>query len=753
MIQKYVLLCTLILFGKGLLASNDPETKSASLKAGSFCYEKEIFSLHITSDVDQDNPSLAKLYQDALTRKTHLDALLQHVQESKLNPIKNKKLIEHTNYRHTILKQNNFEDRPQDLRAINLLSSEYMVERDLVDYFLQALGHFIQTQPTKKQFQELYQQVVYTCRRNLSSLQAHVFHALAYTYPKFYWLGSDNNSQYKDANFKDYLNHEDQVYANFLNQFPNGANTDDLDTVAITKIARYGIRPHVTFTNPDIITELNSLFFYLNIERALLNACPDLIFKPEEYKFEKNVTSQNNKFVFSRISAHHRQGPFYALMQNSHTDKKKLATYLRMKDRLLETTCKNPAQEPIDFFLTKLFPEIRRVEGPAKTGSTSTQNTQPINGKKNKKKPNKILNIEPQNQEDKKGLPIHLANLLIQEELPQEDHFQDTSQALQEIETLIASQDTQKPTYAFIASSPAAQPTPLFEIAPYKSKMHIDHYTYKRCISTTENGSYSFCGMIFDMPHIFFDVRTLREIKKLTNHYPKDSHLQNLASYRLRFHFRHENGSLDMMDFVSSDQYLSGGRSLNADYRHQHHIKTALHDYLTPVQAQAYLKDKKSTKRDSLLNVLSNQLNECAVQGPWHYNCADSEALMVIDLQEKIPTMLQTLASQPGEKITLLGAVLGVSSYHHLCWRCRNLVQGWQWGLGDTITHWKNSYQLPVTLSGDFSTIVFGFGEVSPQSHEFYPPRPTKKATVLGTSDIDAKRHKLKIVSVKKNIF
>ena len=277
----------------------------------------------------------------------------------------------------------------------------------------------------------------------------------------------------------------------------------------------------------------------------------------------------------------------------------------------------------------------------------------------------------------------------------------------------------------------------------------MDDYTYKRCTSTAPNGSYLFSGQVFEMPGMHFDVNTLREIKKITHHDPERASLQNLASYQLRFHFQHEDGSHDLVDFVSPYQYLSGGRRLGSQYRQEHHIKMAFHDYFTPAQAKISLTEKQEENREFLLNILSAQVNEHVVQGPWHHNCVDSEALMLIDIQKEMPTILQKMAPAMGEKITLLGAVLGASSYHDPCWRCRNLFQGWQWGLRDTITHWKDAYHLPITLSPDFSTIVFGFGEVAPQSVDFFPPRASVQTT-LGTSNVDAKRHKLTIVSLKK---
>ena len=740
MIKKFLFLVSFILVNDALIASNAPEAGEAPVKTQTFAYEKEIFSLHMTSNVDQDTPSLAGLYQDALARKTHLDALFNHVRANKFNKVKNNALIEHVNYRHKILSNFGFSDRPQDLRIIHLLKIEYVVERDLVDCFLQILERFAQTPPSQKQIQEFYQQVAYACRMNLSSLQANLFHELAYTYPKFYWLGQDGESQYQDGDFTAYHNDEDRAYADLLKQFPNGANTETLDTIAITKIARHGMHPLVTFTKPDIILELNSLFFYLNIERALLSACPDLVFNPADYAFRKDLVSQNNTFALSRIADYHRQGTFYALMKATKPVERQFPTYLKMKDRLLESTLNNRAQEPIDFFLNKLFPvePIKKIQTPRAIKSKPAQTNPP---KSTNTRPKKLVQAEEEITGTKAPKGIDLLDLRSLQDAFHEDDYLATPEELEEIDNLIE---------MAASSTPTATPTVL-SITPYRPRVHVDSYAYKRCVSTSTNGSYLFMDQPFSMIGSFFEVDTLRQIKFLTHHEPDNLNIQNLSSYQLRFHFQHEDGKHNFVDFTSKHQYLSGGRRMDAANRHAYRLKMAFHDYLTPVQAKSYLLKEKIEKRPFLLSNLSNQLNECAVQGPWHHNCADSEALMILDLQKQMPAFLKEFAPSTGEKITLLGAVLGASSYHDVCWRCRNLFQGWQWGLDDTITHWKDAYHLPITLSPDFSTIVFGFGEVAPQAHNFFPSKPSTQMTILGTSKTQPKeRHKLKIVSLNK---
>lgn len=341
--KKIVILLSCLLSACNVLGSNEPEAASNAVKSQSFIYKNEVFSLHITSDVDQETPSLAGLYQDALARKTHLDSLFDHVKNAKFDKSKNKEIFNHTDYMNKLLCSAGHSDRSQYLRMIHILQAEYMPERDLVDYFLQALERFAQTPPSQAQIQELYKQAVYTCRMNLSSIQTGLFGYLSYTYPQAFWI--QGNSMFQDKDFTSYHTDEDRFYASIRDQYSREIGKPTfLNTVDIANIARYCMRSPVAFTNPNLVFEFNSLFFYLNIERALLSACPDLVFDPSDYAFQKEPELQNRTFALSRIADYHRKGAFYVLMQNPRPSEKQFPPYLRIKDRLLDLTLNNKAR-------------------------------------------------------------------------------------------------------------------------------------------------------------------------------------------------------------------------------------------------------------------------------------------------------------------------------------------------------------------------------------------------------------------------
>ncbi|MBA4119036.1 MAG: hypothetical protein C0514_09130, partial [Candidatus Puniceispirillum sp.] len=98
------------------------------------------------------------------------------------------------------------------------------------------------------------------------------------------------------------------------------------------------------------------------------------------------------------------------------------------------------------------------------------------------------------------------------------------------------------------------------------------------------------------------------------------------------------------------------------------------------------------------------------------------------------------------------GVVLGVSTYRDPCWRCRNLLQGWQWGLENALTVVVQERALPVTVARDLPTLVYGFGEIKPNSHDFCPPQVTSEETVLAPAtrhQDPGNTHKLRLVSMR----
>ena len=715
-------------------ASPSSSSHPSSSDAGAFEFKRFICERYAASNIDEDMPSLAQLYQDAVARKAHLDGFFEFVKTQGLAKTTNgpmKGLVDY--FQKLRVRTAATAKMPSDLLAMALIKTDFAVERDLMTYYVKALEK-LAANPTQEHIEELYAQTVYTTRLNLQSLGDRAFGELANKYPAVFDMKMLDGRLTKSMSGKAFssikasLTPEDKAYVDFITLLGKPNTTlHTHDTVTITKHLRELLRLP-TLTSQAAIFDINSLSFYLNVERALLAACDTLQFEPEKYGFHKDPDVQTKLFALSALMNYHQKGLLHGIVSKDVAPKE-MQLLKRNKDKLLGAILTDEAKGPIADMLARL--------GVAH-GSPS---------KKTPKKPAK----------PKKG-PRHTALKKIEPTLfetpaspllfERDEIDVDTDPVLDIEEDQVAALSQESQGEALPASSTWI---PLTRLIP-----HLDDYAYERNVAWTPHtnrATYIFNGAPFDMQGRFFDIGQLQRIKELTHHKPDSPKLPNLASGHLRLHYR-VGEEAGVRDFIPNALYLSGGRRFPFEdtYHVDAHIKNAYHNVLTPSQQRTFRRTHDTEERWSLLSKhMTQQLNERVAQGPWGVNCADSEGNLLLDLDASLPLYLRELSEAAPGPLRIEGVVLGVSTYRDPCWRCRNLLQGWQRGFENALGVTIQTQNLPITLAPDLPTLVFGFGEIAPESRDFFQPRTLFEDVRLeaATEGTDPRQtHKLRLVKM-----
>ncbi|MCA0369859.1 MAG: hypothetical protein LCH26_01990 [Proteobacteria bacterium] len=774
MTTKHLFLSMALCAGLNLANASSSSGSSAN-NSPSFEYETQVFKRYAASNLDESLPSLAQLYQDAKARKTHLDSLFTYLDTHKTADPTLELFLDNIDFLQRARERNIPEqDLPDDVMLLGLLKTDYTVERDLVTYFVSALEKMASSPPTQAQMEELYAQTVHTTRLNLHSLAEGIFSALNMKYPDvFMWQTSGGApargfNPDKLAAIEDKLNAEDRAYVAFFQKISSDSQVlHEVDTVEITRQTR-ALFDLKKITNPFVIFEINSLSFYLNVERALLAACSSLHFEPKKFGFHKGAATLKDRFILSALQDYHCSG----LLNNAGSRLYKpteLALLNRSKDKLLALMLKDEANKAIDTMLSKLG--IKRTSPTLATDPSSNKGQKPTpqkgknSGKKNAKKPKgKLKQSKTKSASLAQGQRTEVAaaplpNPLL---LAQEEWDIDESQAL-----LLDAEQTDEDA-SFNDDVPVAAPAQRSYLGALASSTsqssshvarnvpHLDDYLFKRNVAWTQQinrATYTFNGQPFEMEGTVFPHDQLLRVKELTGHKPGQAKLPNLASAHLRFHYT--VGGIDKSyDFVPQERYLSGGFRFarNETYRTTAHIQNAYHNALSPQDQRAFLMENPVARSQRIAQVTTQALETHVAKGPWNINSADSEGILLLDLTKHLPRYLGQLAALEDAPLHIQGVVLGVSTYRDPCWRCRNLLQGWQWGLENALTVASQQNALTVTVARGLPTLVYGFGEVKPNSHDFFPPHLTNEETVL-TSTTNRKdpsaTHKLRLVSMR----
>ncbi|MBA4118989.1 MAG: hypothetical protein C0514_08885 [Candidatus Puniceispirillum sp.] len=746
--------------------SSASSSTSAALSATEFEFAPQVFGRYAASNLDEEMPSLAQLYQDAVERKKHIDGLFSFVSTHGMTkPTKEltKGLVTfHQNMRFA---GGITQKLPDDLMLMSIFKGDFAVERDMMTYCVKALER-LAANPTQEHIEELYAQTVYTTRLNLQSLVERMFIALHFKYPSVF-KHEMRNGVVSKAIFRDELHTVlgqmslvDLTCATFCtNMGKDNTELHERDTPEITSQTR-GLLALDNLNEDGIIFDLNSLSFYLNLERALLAACASLRFEPEKYGFRKKIETHKDRFVLSALLSHHNKGLLNDALKRQYKPTE-LALITRNKEKLLKSTLTDTANGVLATMLARLG------IGSAKT-ATTLPSKPATRGPTPRKHVIKKTSRTPAPMRDEPSvLAPPLSPLLFEREeidvdtRPQEVTLEE-AQALAEVAD--ADQDADLAQVMAADQGEELETTPQETGSSSSSALRVTRlipdlssYTYKRDTAWTPEiniASYIFNGASFQMPGALFDLEQLKRIKELTHHKPGEEQLPNLASSHLRFHYE-VDGTSRTLDFIGRALYLSGGNRFRNDepYRTQARIQNAFHNVLSAPERRAFLTEDRDARWQRLTHKTTQTLNSSVATGPWGVNCADSEGILLVDLARQLPHYLANLAAHASAPLHIQGVVLGVSTYRDPCWRCRNLLQGWQWGLENALTVATYKQDLPITVAQDMPTLVYGFGEIKPDSRDFFPPRMSQEETVLSTaskSDYASKTHKLRLVAMRR---
>jgi hypothetical protein len=308
------------------------------------------------------------------------------------------------------------------------------------------------------------------------------------------------------------------------------------------------------------------------------------------------------------------------------------------------------------------------------------------------------------------------------------------------------------------------------DVSSYTTTMSINDYIFLRNQSRRTKASYVFKNTEYSFPTLKdIDVEFLKKVKLITHANVEKSdkeklaHLSNLASGIFRIHYKHKNeNSLKTMDFELKNLYLSGGRyfySKDLEFKNKNNIFNAFHDVLTEyerkkVREQINLPDHVSGRvaptAKFMRGAIANKLIKKVSAGFWATNSLDSEAIMLLDLIEHLPAYLMQITNNWTTPIEIQGIALGVQSYHESCWRCRNLIQGFQWSLEGLINHIASAYpEKPmISFAPDFATVVIVSGQTKANSLDNLQAKESNEIVKLESNQDLKSKHKF--VSVGK---
>ncbi|MGL4825368.1 MAG: hypothetical protein ACRC4G_04145 [Alphaproteobacteria bacterium] len=163
-----------------------------------------------------------------------------------------------------------------------------------------------------------------------------------------------------------------------------------------------------------------------------------------------------------------------------------------------------------------------------------------------------------------------------------------------------------------------------------------------------------------------------------------------------------------MVRFALEDNFLSGGKFFakkDLSFKEQHRLVNARHDMLT-LQEQTNIDQFPFSKVSIPMGIaMEEKLRQKIIRGGWKDNALDSEALLLLSLQKKLPRLLQSIAAlYPGA--TIEAVALGISTYRIPCSKCEQLIQGFQHNLPSLLWEAKGNASLQISQTLGSLTLV-----------------------------------------------
>lgn len=744
-------------------------------------FEHDIFEVNRHYNIKGTAPSFKKLHLEAEKRKRNLTQLFSLIRSKGVNNPQVKELFKNEvkffdQLRATKMWQAaqsgsiSFKSAtlhlPDSITLLHRLKCDHTLDYDLMDYFSICLSRFSKTPPSSEQLHMLYDQAVYVVRTSLESLWGTVFSHLMIEYPK-HFIEFHGMRQVVDLDkvLNKFKTMEELSYFEFLRRF-SATGIPDKDTIEITEMAFYLLNRY-DIENPGVIYELNNILFYLNIERSLLAHAPDLQYDKSRYSLDGDCAALSDQFYLSRLIKSFRTGLIGTLSSTITLSEKVLSGINKKIHDYTISALDFHDTQGLALYLSRLFP----IEHPSTMEEIAHEFTSPVksitrkktSGKKTKKAKKAKASI---NQKAQNNIPTPEKEPASkpQKSLQEQDHS-DTLflGSEEEIPTLAHSEEENSPSEASYLSilmkgltlnasdeenNSHTNEAPIkirtfshAHYTPYTPTVSFDTFAYKRSITHRPNNLYQFDGQAYNFGVLNpFSKDLLQRIKNVCNNVEKIGKMPNLATYAVRFHVKIGNATTySVYQFSPSSLFLSGSRYFQPKgfkLKKKAQIKNTYHDLLSEKEQEEYLKTYPEDRKTFLLQTMQQKLQKNVATGPWGSNAADSESLIVLEIQEKMPLYLRHMTENGTIPIEIGGVVLGINSYYDVCWRCRNLVQAWQWGLSDTITHWAKEMEMSelVRFSPNFGTVALTFGEVAPHRNRLNSIRKVSEDVILGNA-------------------
>jgi len=665
-------------------------------------FEPQIGLINIIKQNDINRKKIVKSFHD---EKVYREAQKMFINEQKvLNSINNNILI------------------------LSYFKTHLSVERDLANYFFESLNAFINDQNKlhENATHELYEQTIFVVRKNLQTLRDTISDYL-------YSTPIEQIERPKVHNDQIVIDSEHSLLMQFVAEFDN-IDIMSQNTIEIQNMA-YFLLNHANFIkSPIIIFHLNSILFHLKIERILLDYCSDLIFDANNFHFYQQKDAQGNRFIWSRLFLDHSSEQLDAAVLGTE-DKVKRYSQEKYQNSIISSICNfNPAQ------LTKSF--IDRLYKPV-VKESKVKKKKNVNTNTNKKTKRDKYIIRPQNfipldEEVKKGTapekqivakparpkPVYFKQLWGNEYIgPVIISFLD----LKDFSKLARTQKSFEQCLRKFHRLHQEKVSKIFQLAhenmennPCECQISYEDYVYKRHVTIKDRADYVLDGCLYDFEQQNSFLALQSKIKEKTH----NRNAPNLATYILRFHYTLDDESEKQIYQVDPNKkFMSGSRGFFQDemrYKKKYNIVNAFDDLLTEDE-QSLVRKSPYDRGDFAQDIIKEKVNTFICQASlnksnrdtWKYNSLDSEALLLLDCANSLPHYLESFCSITDKKITLHGVALCVTSYYDCCWKCRNLIQGFQWGLKELLEHLIEAKKLNknIKISDDFSTIAITVGQ------------------------------------------
>lgn len=220
------------------------------------------------------------------------------------------------------------------------------------------------------------------------------------------------------------------------------------------------------------------------------------------------------------------------------------------------------------------------------------------------------------------------------------------------------------------------------------------------------------------------------------------SSFSNIATACIVFHCWAPGVGGFKFEFKSPSKYVSGGGTIDDEsFKKSHGLVCANPDFISAELSKNIEDWKEEGKFDaasiSLGKSMENSLRDHVAGGAWRANGVHSEALILLDVRNKLPCFLSKLcekATELGtqrhgpafkfEKLVVNRVTIGINTYYKTCYKCRELTVSFQRELerhiitaGRSLENQRRIGKGVIQVNSFFGTLVMSHGQVMPENN------------------------------------